>query len=193
MLVVSRLGARQYGLLKIAKRLCGIAGRRPRLAKGEDEKTGALSLLLTEMPGCDVQSIAHRASEMTEIKSETTEMSSAVFAQMALRDRVAPPSIGSVKQRITVAARKLGWKVSRAKDVWYADPRISIDADEMRAIERLSGLVYAAQQEVRTNEELIAKIDAFMVGHDADFYGAFRTAVRSFFGLPDRSGTAGDR
>lgn len=130
---------------------------------------------------------------MTEIKSETTEMGSVAFAQMALRDRVAPQSVGSVKARITVAARKLGWKVSRAKDVWYADPRISINADEMRAIERLSGLVYAARQEMRTNDEIIAKIDAFMVGHDADFYSAFRTAFRSFFGLPDRSGTSGDR
>lgn len=129
---------------------------------------------------------------MTEIKSETTEMSSAVFAQMALRDRVAPRNVGSVKTRITVAARKLGWKLSRTKDVWYADPRISIDADEMRAIERVSGLVYA-QQEMRTNDEVIARIDAFMVGHDADFYSAFRTAFRSFFGIPDRSGAAGDR
>ena len=129
---------------------------------------------------------------MTELKSEKSEMGSVAFAQMALRDRVAPPGIGSVKQRINVATRKMGWKISRTKDVWYADPRISINADEMRDLERVSGLVYA-RQEMRTNDELIAKIDAFMVGHDADFYSAFRTAVRSFLGLPDRSGTAGDR
>lgn len=129
---------------------------------------------------------------MTNIKSENTEMESTAFVQMALRDKIAPPSVGSVKRRITVAARQLKWKVSRARDAWYADPRISINAEEMRDVERVSGLVYA-QQEMRTNDELIAKIDAFMVGHDADFYSAFRTAVRSFFGLPDRSRTAGDR
>ena len=137
---------------------------------------------------------------MTEKASENTEMSSTAFAQMALRDRVAPPSLGSVKRRITVAMRELNkvadrdrqWKASRVKDAWYADERISLNADEMRDVERVSGLVYA-QQEMRTNDQIIAQIDAFMVGHDADFYGAFRTAVRSFFGLPDRSGTAGDR
>lgn len=129
---------------------------------------------------------------MTNIKSEKTDMHSTTFVQMALRDRIAPPAIGSVKQRINVAARTLKWKISRTRDAWYGDPRISINADEMRQVERASGLAYA-QQEMRTNEDIIAKIDAFMVGHDADFYGAFRTAVRSFFGLPDRSGTAGDR
>lgn len=145
--------------------------------------------------GCGDFNIAQEASEMTEYKSEKTEMSSTAFAQMALQDRIAPRSLGSVKHRITVAARELNrvarkgryWKVSRVKDAWYADERISLDADEIRDIERVSGLTYA-QQEVRTNDELIAKIDAFMVGHDADFYGAFRTALRSFFGLPDRTG-----
>jgi hypothetical protein len=137
---------------------------------------------------------------MTEIKSENTEMNSTAFAQMALQGKVAPPSLGSVKNRLRVAMRELNkaadrnrqWKASRVKDAWYADERITLNADEMRDVERASGLVFA-QQEMRTNDELIAKIDAFMVGHDADFYSAFRTAVRSFFGLPDRSGTAGDR
>lgn len=127
-------------------------------------------------------------------------MSSTAFAQMALRDRIAPPSLGSVKRRMTVALRELNkvagrnrqWKASRVKDAWYADERISLDADEVRDIERVSGLTYA-QQEMRTNDQLIAQIDAFMVGHDADFYSAFRTAVRSLFGLSDRAGTAGDR
>lgn len=137
---------------------------------------------------------------MTEFKSEKTEMNSTAFAQMAMQDRIAPPSFGSVKRRITIVMRELNkvagrdrqWKVSRVKDTWYADERITLNAEEMRDVERVSGLVFA-QQEMRTNDEIIAKIDAFMVGHDADFYGAFRTAVRSFFGLPDRSGTAGDR
>lgn len=120
-------------------------------------------------------------------------MSSTAFAQMALQKNLAPMSLGSVKHRITVAARKINnaaprerqWKVSRVKDAWYADERISLSADEIRDVERASGLTYA-QQEMRTNDQLIAQIDAFMVGHDADFYSAFRSAVRSFFGIPDR-------
>jgi hypothetical protein len=137
---------------------------------------------------------------MNEKASEKNEMNSTAFAQGALQNRVAPITVGSIKRRITVAARELNkvapndrqWKISRVAAAWYADDRISLNADEMRDIERVSGLVYA-QQEMRTNDQIIAQIDAFMVGHDADFYSAFRTAVRSFFGLPDRSGTAGDR
>lgn len=113
-------------------------------------------------------------------------MSSSAFVQMALRTEVAPPAMGSVKTRITHAARKLGWSLSRTKDAWYADPRISIDADEMNRVEEVSGLTYA-RQEMRTNDELIAKLDALMEG-DADFYGAFRAALRSFIGLSDRTG-----
>ena len=113
-------------------------------------------------------------------------MSSVAFAQMALRDRIAPRDKGSVKQRIALAARKLDVKESRAKDIWYADPRVSIDADEMQRIEEVSGLVYA-KQEMRTNDELIAKLDALMEG-DADFYGAFRAALRSLLVRSDRTG-----
>jgi predicted ATP-grasp superfamily ATP-dependent carboligase len=129
---------------------------------------------------------------MNELRSQENEMTSAAFAQMALRERVAPPSIGSVKQRIHYAARKLGWKYSRAKAAWYADERITIKADEMCDIERTSGLQYT-RQEMRTNDKLIAKIDAFMEGHDASFYSAFRTAFRSVLGIPDRARTQGDR
>lgn len=123
---------------------------------------------------------------MSEFRSEKSEMSSSAFVQMALRSEVAPPALGSVKTRITHAARKLGFKTSRTKDLWYADPRVSIDADEMSRVEEISGLTYA-RQEMRTNDELIAKLDALMEG-DADFYGAFRAALRSVVGLPDRTG-----
>lgn len=123
---------------------------------------------------------------MSVKSSEKSEMNSLAFSQKALREEIAPPSFGSVKARITTAARSLGWTTTRTRDVWYADPRISINADEMRDLERVSGLAYA-REEMRTNDQLIAKIDAFMEGHDADFYSAFRTAVRSFFGVSHRA------
>lgn len=125
---------------------------------------------------------------MSEFTSEKSEMSSVVFVQSALRERIAPPTIGSVKQRIDYAARKMGWKFSRVKAAWYADERLKFHVDEMRDVERFSGLQYALQ-EMRTNDQLIAKIDAFMEGHDADFYSAFRSAFRSVLGLQNRTRT----
>lgn len=115
---------------------------------------------------------------MSGKQSEKSKMSSVEFVQHALRERVAPPSFGSIKARIRYASRTLGWSASRTKDAWYADPRISINADELREIERKTGLRYA-QEELRTNEDLIAHASALLVGHEADFYSAFFAALRS--------------
>ena len=115
---------------------------------------------------------------MPKSASENSEMSSVEFVQSALRERVAPPSFGSTKARIRHAARSLGWSANRTKDAWYADPRISINADELRQIERNTGLRYG-QEELRTNDDLIAKASALLVGHEADFYSAFFAALRS--------------
>jgi hypothetical protein len=127
---------------------------------------------------------------MSEKSSEKSEMSSAEFVQYALRSHVAPPAGGSVKTRIRSAARSLGWSFSRTKDAWYADPRISISADEMRAIEERTGLQYG-REEIRTNDELIARAESLMAGHEADFYSAFIAALRSLAGAADRSRTGG--
>jgi hypothetical protein len=116
--------------------------------------------------------------KMPKSKQEMSEMSSVEFVQYALRERVAPPSLGSIKARIRYASRTLGWTANRTKDAWYADPRISISADELREIEKRTGLRYA-QEELRTNDDLIAKAEALMVGHEADFYSAFIAALRS--------------
>ena len=115
---------------------------------------------------------------MPELKAEKSEMSCVEFTQAALRQHIAPPSIGSVKTRIRHASRRLGWSHSRTKDAWYADPRISISADEIRAVEEQTGLRYA-RQEMRTNDELIASMSALLAGNEADFYSAFVTALRS--------------
>jgi hypothetical protein len=128
---------------------------------------------------------------MRKTHVEKSEMSSVEFCQSALRERIAPPSLGSVKARIQHATRKTGWTYSRVKDVWYADPRISINAEQLIQIEALSGLEYA-RREVRTNDELIARAEALLHGQDPDFDSAFVTALRAFAGIFYRSGATGE-
>ncbi len=129
-------------------------------------------------------------SKVSETTSEPSEMSSVEFAQHALRTRVAPPSVGSVKARIRHASRKLGWSASRTKDAWYADPRISLSADEMRAVEETSGLRYG-REELKEIDLYIARADALLDGPEADFYRPFVAAFRAFHRALARPGTEG--
>lgn len=126
---------------------------------------------------------------MSEIRSEKAKMSSTAFVQHALRDAIAPPSIGSVKARIRYSANVLRWTFSRTKDAWYGDPRISISADELRVVENKSGLRYA-QEELRTTDELIARATALLDGPEADFYRPFVDAFRAMARAFDRTGDA---
>lgn len=128
-------------------------------------------------------------SEKSVFQSEKSEMSSVEFVSYALRERVAPPSLGSVKARLRYASRALGWTASRTKDAWYADPRISISADELRAIEDKTGLRYG-REELRSVEQLISQADAFLDGAEADFYRPFFAALRAVARLTDRTGTS---
>jgi hypothetical protein len=100
------------------------------------------------------------------------------FASVALRERIAPPSIGSVKVRRAHAARKLKWRQSRVDTAWYADPRMAPTPDEIRDIEALSGLTYA-KRELHDLEAFIASADALLDHADADFYRPFVDAVRA--------------
>ena len=99
---------------------------------------------------------------MPKSNRKIPKMSTVEFCQNALRDRIAPPSIGSVKTRINAAARKLGWSISRTKDVWYADPRVSISADELHAIEKKTG-VYYGREEARELDREIERATALLV------------------------------
>lgn len=128
---------------------------------------------------------------MTEIKERKTEMSTVEFVQNALREHVAPPSVGSVKARIFYASRKLRWGYSRTKDCWYAAPTVSIRGDELSKIEETTGLRYG-RQEVREIGELIHRADALLDGPEADFYRPFVAAFKSFVGTLNRTGTEGD-
>jgi hypothetical protein len=129
---------------------------------------------------------------MSEYRVEKSEMSTGAFAASTLKSHIAPISSGvNVQDRIRTAARRLGWSYTRTKDVWYADPRISIDGEELRTIEEISGVTYG-RAEARSLEQLIAKADALLDGNDADFYRPFRDAVRSFFRNVAGSGIKGE-
>ena len=129
-------------------------------------------------------------SEKPVNASEKSEMSCVEFTQHALRNRIAPPAIGSVKARIRHAARRLGWTASRTKDAWYADPRISIGADEPRGIEEASGLHYG-REELKDLDTLISRADALLEGPHADFYRPFVDAFRQALRVVARTGTEG--
>lgn len=126
---------------------------------------------------------------MSKNASES-KMSVVEFTQYAMRERIAPPALGSVKARIRHCASRLKWSPSRTRDAWYAHPRISISADEIKTIEHATGLEYG-RSEIRTNDDLIARAEALMAGNEADFYGAFLAALRALARPSDRTGTEG--
>lgn len=123
---------------------------------------------------------------MSEFDLEKSEMSTVEFCQRALREEIAPPSVGSVKLRIRTAARDLGWSFTRTKDAWYADPRISIKPEELFRIEAVSGLSYA-RQEMRKNDHAIERANALLGGEDPRLLRTLVAAVREAFGLRDRA------
>lgn len=127
---------------------------------------------------------------MPEFKEEKSKMSSVEFVQCALRERVAPPSFGSTKARLRHATRTLRWSANRTKDAWYADPRISISADELREVEEKSGLQYG-RKELREIDSYIAKATALLESEDPDFHRPFVDAMRAFYRALARPGTEG--
>jgi len=128
-------------------------------------------------------------SEISKKWSEHSKMSAGEFGQYALRERVAPPSLGSVKARLRHATRVMqrrNWTSNRVRDTWYADPRIKPSADEIRDLEEMTGLHYG-REELRSVEQLISQADSLMEGPNADFYSAFATAFRAMAGAFNRS------
>lgn len=125
---------------------------------------------------------------MSDNRMENSDMSSVEFTQYALRNHIAPASLGSVKARLRHAARRLGWSHNRVRDAWYADHRISISADEIRKIEEKTGLRYG-REELRTIEELIGRADAILAHTDEDFHRPFLAALRAVARLADRTRT----
>ena len=123
------------------------------------------------------------------------------FAQFALQERVAPPSLGNVNRRLRHATIQLLqrnavrkrlqlpqlWTPNRVKDIWYADPRISIKADEVRDIEEISGLRYG-RQELTDLDALITRADTLLDGADTNFRSQITHALRALLSALDRPG-----
>ena len=128
---------------------------------------------------------------MRHIQSEKPEVSELAFASHAMRERIAPPAYGSVKERINRAAAALRWSASRTRDVWYADPRVSIKPRELRKVEEIAGVDYG-RKELAEVDALISRADALLMGTDPDFHRPFIAALRALFGAVDRTGTGGD-
>lgn len=137
---------------------------------------------------------------MSEKSSEKSEMSSVEFVHDALRDHIAPRSIGSGKERKDFAYRALKkherataerkrkrvWTENRVKDFWHADVRVEPNADELRDIEEMTGLRYG-REELRSNEQIIAYADALLDGQEEGVHSAFAAAVRAVARVANRS------
>ncbi len=110
-------------------------------------------------------------------------MTELAFASTAMRERIAP--VGSaqyVETRIRNAATALRWRYTRARDIWYADPRVSLKPRELRDIETVAGIEYG-RQELRSVEALIARADTLSAAEaDEGVYSAFAAAFRAFMG-----------
>lgn len=118
-------------------------------------------------------------------------MSEVAFASDAMQQWIAPPGVAqSVKERIGIAARKLGWSFGRTRAVWYADERVALRPRELRRIEEMAGVRYG-REEVREVSDLIRQADALLLGVDPDFHRPFVAAFRAFFGALDRSRVEG--
>lgn len=141
------------------------------------------------LPFLTPQQIATGTAPMSENPPEKSEMSELSFASEMMRERIAPAGTAQfVETRIRAAARALHWKFSRAKDVWYTDPRVSLKPRELRKIEEVAGVQYG-RAEVREIDLLIGRADALLLGQDPDFHSPFVAALRALLGAVDRTGT----
>ncbi len=126
---------------------------------------------------------------MSEKDSENSEMSEINWAQTQLHERIAPSAFSSsISARIRHAARQLGWSPSRTKDVWYADPRVSIRAKELRQIEEITGVRYG-REELAQFDQLISRADALLANQGPREGSAVVAALRALASALDRTGT----
>lgn len=114
-------------------------------------------------------------------------MSVSSFCVSMMRERIAPPSVGSVKARINIAARRLRWSATRATSIWYGDPRATISGEELADIESLTGVKYA-RKELEENDELERRIASLIGGENPPLYRLLVAAIREALGDMDRTG-----
>lgn len=126
---------------------------------------------------------------MSEKPSENSEMSEIAFASEMLKTAIAPASVSShIGERVRAAALTLRWSQSRTKDIWYADPRVSIKPRELRQIEEMTGVRYG-REELASIDALISRADALLVDEKPRGGSPILAALRALVGAADRTGT----
>jgi hypothetical protein len=123
--------------------------------------------------------MSHKSSEWVRVMSSTAEASS-------LLRRIAAPTEadGSVKAALQRAHRKLStWSFNRVRDVFHADPRIRISAEEMDQLRAAT----RANEETDARDELLqiqarlAALEAALNATDEDFHRPQIDALRRLF------------
>jgi hypothetical protein len=119
---------------------------------------------------------SHKASEISFV-------SSLAEASFLLRRVAEPrPAGDSVKAALSRAWRRLpGWSFNRIRDVWHADHRIRISADELDQLRRTAHqkAEHAARDEYRELLDRIARIEVRLAAQDADFHSPQIDALKS--------------
>jgi hypothetical protein len=109
-------------------------------------------------------------------------MNRAEFCQDILQRKIAPIAAGNVAERIRLCAQRLGWSISRTRDVWYADYRVRIRPEEIEKIEQIAGVRYE-RSEASKVKGAISRADAFLADEDENFHRAFDAAMRTFISV----------
>lgn len=115
---------------------------------------------------------------MSEISSEESEKSSEVAMSRAgsaaeavmLVQRIAGArspgeSVKAVIGRVCRSLRKFGLSANRVRDLWYADPRVSVRVDELEALRSA-----AADVESKKHVERLFAAAASLEAIDEDFH-----------------------
>lgn len=161
-------------------------GGNPRIFRTVD--WGSLLLITVKVEQEEWQ-VSHKSSE----KSEMSDVSA---ASELIRNIVPVNAGATVKQRIMLTARKLGWHHNRTRDVWYEQAR-RINACEMDALREAKRAreMQGARGEYRELRARIARLEmAVAVAHptlDRDEIAEIERRMRGPSGM-DRSGADGD-
>ena len=123
---------------------------------------------------------------MSDIHSERKKKMSSVCEASSLIKQIAEPRpVGdTVKAAIGRSLRRLplkgSWTWNRVKDIWYADHRVSVSADEMNDLRKAARIETqkAARDEYQWLVARIEKLEAIIAGRNSGTGGAGVDEIR---------------